>query len=236
MTVIWHDLECGAYRADLPVWRSLADRYGDPILDLGAGTGRVSLDLAARGHEVTALDVDPVLLSELARRSAGKVETVTADAREFTLAGAFALCLIPMQTIQLLGGPEGRMRCLRCVREHLRPAGDLAVAIVETVELYDSGAGGPAPLPDMVDRDGVVYFSQPTAVRAQPGAFVLERRRERVGADGVRTIEDNVVRLDALQADQLETEAAAAGLIAQERIEIAPSRDHVGSMVVILGA
>jgi hypothetical protein len=73
-------------------------------------------------------------------------------------------------------------------------------------------------------------------VRAQPGAFVLERRRERVGADGVRTIEDNVVRLDALQADQLETEAAAAGLIAQERIEIAPSRDHVGSMVVILGA
>jgi SAM-dependent methyltransferase len=235
VSVVWHDLECGAYTADLPVWRSLAERHGDPILDLGAGTGRVSLDLAARGHAVTALDLDPELLEELSRRSGGTVETVTADARDFALGRTFALCLIPMQTVQLLGGPEARTRCLRAVHEHLRPGGVLAVAIVEAVETYDVGAGGPGPLPDMLERDGVVYFSQPTAVRARPDAFVLERRRERVGIDGVRTVEDDVVLLDALRADELETEAAAAGLRPRERIEIAPSSDHVGSLVVVLG-
>ena len=44
--VIWHDLECGAYAEDLALWRSLAAERGDPVLDIGAGTGRVSLDLA----------------------------------------------------------------------------------------------------------------------------------------------------------------------------------------------
>ena len=50
--VIWHDVENGGYEADLPLWRApgRADADG-PVLDLGAGTGRVALDLAAAGHE-----------------------------------------------------------------------------------------------------------------------------------------------------------------------------------------
>ena len=54
--VLWHDIECGSYDLDLPLWRELADREGSPVLDVGAGTGRVALDLARRGHEVVALD------------------------------------------------------------------------------------------------------------------------------------------------------------------------------------
>ena len=45
--VLWHDLECGGYDLDLPLWRELADREGSPVLDVGAGTGRVAPDLGA---------------------------------------------------------------------------------------------------------------------------------------------------------------------------------------------
>ena len=70
--VIWHDVECGSYAEDLPLWRSLAAEYGDPVLDVGAGTGRVTLDLARAGYRVTALDRDPDLLAALGDRALGR--------------------------------------------------------------------------------------------------------------------------------------------------------------------
>ena len=146
MNVIWHDLECGAYAEDLPLWRALAATHGDPVLEVGAGTGRVALDLARQGHRVTALDSDPALLAELVRRADERgleLETVLADAREFELGARFALCVVPMQTIQLLGGSEGRSAFLRCARRHLRDGAVLAVAIAEMLELYEALDGTP---------------------------------------------------------------------------------------------
>src|SRR4029079_2359457 len=52
----WHDVECASYAADLQLWRELAAGAAPaPVLDLGAGTGRVALDLAELGHDVTAV-------------------------------------------------------------------------------------------------------------------------------------------------------------------------------------
>ena len=239
MNVIWHDLECGAYAEDLPLWRALAATHGDPVLDVGAGTGRVALDLARQGHRVTALDSDPALLAELVRRADERgleLETVLADAREFELGTRFALCVVPMQTIQLLGGSDGRSAFLRCARRHLRDGAVLAVAIAEMLELYEaSDAGTPAPAPDICERDGVVYSSQPTAIRAERDAFVLERRREIVTARGGHSMQEDVIRLDRVTPAELEREASAAGLLTPDgRRAVPPTRDYAGSTVVML--
>jgi SAM-dependent methyltransferase len=234
MSVIWHDIECGAYSADLELWRSLAQERGDPVLDVGAGTGRVTLDLGRRGHRVTALDRDPALINELRRRAEGlPVTGVAADARDFELDERFALVIVPMQTIQLLGGSDGRTRFLKRAHRHMAAGGRLAVAITDTLELYDAADGLPIPLPDIRERDGVVYSSQPTAVREEDDGFVLERLRETVTADGHRLAEHDVIRLDGLGADQLEREALAAGLAAAGRRAIPATQDHVGSLVVM---
>ena len=63
--VVWHDVECGGYDADLALWRELAREAGGPVLDVGAGTGRVALRLAGAGLDVTALDLDGELLDVL---------------------------------------------------------------------------------------------------------------------------------------------------------------------------
>jgi SAM-dependent methyltransferase len=235
MSVIWHDLECGAYCADLPVWRALAREHPGPILDIGAGTGRVALDLAERGHRIVALDVEAALLAELSRRADGRgIETAIADARDFELDTAFGLIIVPMQTIQLLGGAAGRAKLLARARRHLAAGGAVAIAISEELELYEVDAAIGGPLPDIRELEGVLYSSQPTAVREDRSGFVLERRRETVDRGGHRTVEEDVIRIDALSADELELEARAAGLEPARRIEISPTSDHVGSTVVIL--
>lgn len=237
MSVIWHDVECGAYAEDLPLWRSLADEHGDPVLDVGAGTGRVALDLARYGHRVTALDHDPELIAELKRRAAGlDVTGVVADARDFELSERFALCIVPMQTIQLLAGAEGRAAFLGCAARQLAAGGVLAVAIAPMLELFEVVDGGPAPLPDIREVDGVVYSSQPTAVRADPDGFVLERRRERITTTGERSVDQNVIRLERVTVPSLEAEAEAAGFRRAGRAQVAATADYVGSEVVILRA
>ncbi|HEY2161273.1 MAG TPA: class I SAM-dependent methyltransferase [Solirubrobacteraceae bacterium] len=237
MSVIWHDIECGAYGADIDVWRSLARERADPVLDIGAGTGRITLDLARHGHAVVALDRDPALASELSKRASGlEVKTVVADARDFELDTRFGLIIVPMQTIQLLGGQDARAQFLASARRHLAPDAVLAIAISEELELYEAEPGHGSPLPDIRELDGVLYSSQPTAVREDRDGFVLERCRETVDGDGRRTVERDVVRIDPLSADQLETEAAGARLSPAGRIVIPPTPDHVGSVVVMLRA
>jgi SAM-dependent methyltransferase len=237
VSAIWHDVECGAYVQDLLLWRSLADEHGGPVLDVGAGTGRVALDLARHGHRVTALDRDPELIAELERRGRGlDVTAIVADARDFEFEERFALCIVPMQTIQLLGGAEGRGAFLRCARRHVRAEAVMAVAIAAMLELFEVVEGGPTPLPDIREVDGVVYSSLPTAVRADAEGFVLERRRERITVSGERSVDQDVIRLDRLTAGQLESEAAAVGLAPAGRVAVPATADYVGSDVVMLRA
>jgi SAM-dependent methyltransferase len=237
VSAVWHDLECGTYAEDLPLWRSLASDADGPILEIGSGTGRVALDLARHGHHVTALEREPELLAELEQRAATlPIETVLADARSFELEKEFGLCLVPMQAMQLLGGAEGRGRFLRCAKAHLVPGGLLAAALTSQLEPYEVAEGGPGPVPDMCERDGVVYYSQPIAVRAERDGFVLERRRETVSADGRRTVERDAIALDLVSPEQLEREAQAAGFTPVQRATVPPNLDYVGSEVVIARA
>ena len=234
---IWHDLECGSYTADLALWRGLADRAGGPVLEVGAGTGRVALDLARRGHEVIALDCDASLLEVLAERARDlPVRTLAADARDFRLDGPVRLCIVPMQTIQLLGGREGRAAFLRCARAQLEAGGVLAAAIAEDLPAFEPRNPGDLPPPDIREHAGWVYASQPVAVRDRGAATVLERRREAVAPDGTRHEREDVVRLDRISAANLEREASLAGLSPLPGVDVPPTRDHVGSRVVMLEA
>jgi SAM-dependent methyltransferase len=234
--VLWHDLECGGYAEDLPLWRELAAAAGGPVLDVGAGTGRVALDLAGRGHPVVALDREPALvaaLRERAARAGAPVEAVCADARDFALGRRFPLVLVPMQTVQLLGGAGGRAAFLRCARAHLEPGGLLAVALADALEGFDAEHDEP-PLPDLREVDGVVYASRPVAVRDEGAQVAIERIRETVDPGGRRTVQDDVVRLDRLDAAGLAAEAAAVGLWAESPRRIRGTEEYVGSTVAML--
>jgi SAM-dependent methyltransferase len=234
LEVMWHDLENGSYAEDLGLWRELAAAHGGPVLDVGAGTGRVTLDLARHGHTVVALDRKPELLAALRERAAAlPVATVVADARAFELGRRFPLIVVPMQTVQLLGGPEPRGRFLACARAHLEAGGVLAVALAEALDAFDQEHDQP-PLPDLREVDEVVFSSRPVAVIDEGEYVAIHRIRETVDIDGNRTAADDVVRLDRVSAAMLAEEAEAHGLAAERARFIPQTDDYVGSTVVML--
>jgi SAM-dependent methyltransferase len=233
--VVWHDVECGRYGADLALWSALARDAGGPVLDVGAGTGRVALRLAGEGLDVTALDVDAELLAELERRAraAGvEVATVRADAAGFTLPERFALIAVPMQTLQLLPDAAARGGFFASARRALVPGGLVAIAIADELEPFEEQTSLPAP--DVGEADGLRYLSQPVAVRERPGAVRIERIRQVLSPDGSRSSEDDVIELRTLSAGGLADEAEPHGLRAEAPLEIPPTLEHVGSTVVML--
>jgi SAM-dependent methyltransferase len=234
--VIWHDVECGRYDADFALWRELAAQAGGPILDVGAGTGRVTLDLARRGHEVVALDLDPQLLAVLSRRAQAEglhVETVVADAASFDLARRdFAIVMAPMQTVQLLR-PDGRRGFVRSARAHVATGGLVAIALADALECFDA-RHTLLPLPDRLIVDGVLYSSQPVALRDHGATVAVERIREILTADGRRSASDDILHLDRVTIAEVEAEGRAAGLTALPPRIVPQSEEHVGTSVVML--
>jgi SAM-dependent methyltransferase len=228
--VIWHDVENGSYAADLGLWRELAAQADGPILDLGAGTGRVARDLNAAGHEVHALDSEPELLAALRERAPG-VSTIRADARSFSATERFALILAPMQLVQILGGPAARRAMLERVHEHLLPGGRFAAAIANPYDAIAEEDRSP-PYPDMIEHDGWVYSSQPIMVREQGDQLIIERHRQAVAPDGTLDEQTAPFALDVIDPGELEAEARAAGLVPVARHQIPETDDHIGSVVI----
>ena len=232
LAALWHDLECAGYEADLPLWRALAAEAGGSVLDVGAGTGRVTLDLARRGIAVTALDLDPELLAALEHRGRGlPVQTHAADARRFDLDRQVSLVVVPMQTLQLFDGREGRMAFLRCVWAHLHPGGIVAAAVADAMDCFDAEHSEPPP-PDARVIAGVRYASQLLTVTEEDGRAALHRRREIVRGDD-RQVESNVVRLDRVSADEIAAEAEEVGFQVEPHRQVPESEQYLGSTVVV---
>jgi trans-aconitate methyltransferase len=230
-SAVWHDVELGAYDADLPLWLELAAAANGPILDLGAGTGRVAAHLAAHGHELVALDMDPDLLAVLAQRAPG-VTTVRADARSFSLERRFPLVIAPMQLAHIVGGRAGRAAMLERVHAHLTGGGTFAAALTDPMEALED-RGDPFPLPDILERDGWVFSSQPLSVREDNCSVAMERRRQAVSPTGEIDVETVTIALDVFSSEQFEDEVRVAGLEPVGRRPVPESPDHIGSTVVL---
>ncbi len=236
LEALWHDLECGGYREDLPLWRALAGEAGGAVLDVGAGTGRVALDLAAGGVAVVALDVETALLDALEHRGAGlPVETVVANARGFALGRRFSLVVVPMQTLQLLGGPSGRAAFLRCALDHLESGGLLAAAVADALDCFDEEHDAPPPA-DAREIGGVRYASQLIAVEDDGGRAAIHRVREITGPGERFEWQDVVIELDRVTAHDVAAEGRQAGFFNEPARLVPQTEEYLGSTVVVLRA
>ncbi|GLY06300.1 class I SAM-dependent methyltransferase [Actinoplanes sp. NBRC 101535] len=95
------------------------------ILDAGCGTGRVGGLLAATGHQVTGVDLDPVLIEEARRNHPGSTWQV-GDLSELALDTRFDL-IVCAGNVVTFAGPSSRPAILSRFHEHLAPGGRAVV-------------------------------------------------------------------------------------------------------------
>jgi SAM-dependent methyltransferase len=235
-SLIWHEVECGGYTADLALWEELAGQTDKSILELGCGAGRVTLYLADKtGLLVIGFDNNRKLVEAIWERGHGTTaDAEQEDVRAFEpMATKFSLVIAPMQLIQLLSDSQERVSCLSCVVASMLPGARAAFAIVEQMpELPPPGTSAP-PLPDVREIEGWIYSSLPLEPVALPEAILLRRLRQTVDPDGNMSEELNEIELAMLSAEALEEEGRAAGLRPSGRRQIPATEAHVGSTVVL---
>jgi precorrin-6B methylase 2 len=238
---IWQEVEFGSYGADLPLWVELAEAAGGPVLELGAGAGRVSLHLAGHGHNVIAVERELELLSELEETASKRGVSVTvvaadlASPDELRLPVSPALAIGPLHVIQVVDASD-RPALLSHLREVLAPGGVLALTLVDESTLLTTGTASTQILPDMRELDGWVYSSEPLWVQVGDRALTVRRLRESVSPEGrmEREIHDEV--LHRIDPEILEREGAEAGLTVLDRRQIISGENEADSSVVVLEA
>lgn len=143
---------------DLPFWISQANQYGDPILELACGTGRITVILAQAGFNVIGIDKAEGMLREARRKSAEagvEIEWVKADMRNFYLDKAFSLIILPANALCHLLDLGDFEACLANVRKHLAPNGRFVIDVfVPKIELLINKPGERFSFSEYDDPDG----------------------------------------------------------------------------------
>ena len=127
----FYDGDYRTYDDDIEALAMLAAEWGEPLLELGCGTGRVLAPLAAAGHRITGVDISPALLARAAAKLQEQVlhravQLVEADLRTFDLPHkdfAFAFCV--SNTLMHLTTADDQLAALHNAARHLRPGGRL---------------------------------------------------------------------------------------------------------------
>ncbi len=198
--------------ATVAALRALA---GDgPVLELGVGTGRIALPLAAAGTAVDGIDASPAMLSILADKDpAGSVSALLGDMATPPVRGPYRAVFATFNTFFNLWRAEDQLRCVAASASVLGPEGVFAVEVfVPDPSMGEAGA----PEPEHVDqRDDGAGGHVIRRTRRDPADQTVRGVLEHHRADGVVIARDWIIRY--LSPTQLDALCADAGLVLWQR-------------------
>jgi SAM-dependent methyltransferase len=125
---------------DLPFWLSLAARKAGPVIEWGAGTGRLAVPLAAANHDVTAVEISWPMV-ERGREKSQAVDWVVGDMRSTKPGRRYGLAVCAFNSFLCLKSIDDALAFLHNAREHLVPGGLLGIEV--SAFSPEELAGGP---------------------------------------------------------------------------------------------
>lgn len=187
-----------------------ARRGGGRVLELGVGTGRLALPLAAKGLRVTGVDASPEMLDQLrAKDGAEQLDLVLADMAELPVPGPYAAAFVAFNTFFNLTTRDAQQACLRRVHDVLAPGGWF---VLEAFVPHDLDATGDTSgvSARTVELDRVVL----TAARRDHATQTISGQHIEITEQGVK-LRPWLVRYAGVA--ELDEMAATAGLRLVER-------------------
>ncbi|MHC4839807.1 MAG: class I SAM-dependent methyltransferase [Planctomycetota bacterium] len=132
-----YELHAEGVPGDIRYFSKLAKVAGR-VLDLGAGSGRVSVAMAKVGAKVAGIELSEDML-RLADKRISRLDVATAkrislyhgDMRDFDFGRKFPLIIIPFRSFQHLMTPEDQRACLQCCHRHLTKTGRLVIDLFD---------------------------------------------------------------------------------------------------------
>jgi SAM-dependent methyltransferase len=122
-----YDLEY-AHDYDLPFWLSLAEREAGPVIEWGAGTGRLAVPLANVSHDVTAVELSAEMV-ERGKEKSPSVDWIVGDMRDVKMERRYGLAVCAFNSFLCLRSVEDALAFLRNAHEHLVTGGLLGIEV-----------------------------------------------------------------------------------------------------------
>ncbi len=203
MAQAW-DLLRGDYSnwPDRPFYRAIIERQGGPALDVGCGTGRLTLDYLSAGFDVDGVDNSPEML-DICRNKAAPLNIDVSNRLFQTemdtldLARKYATIFVPSSSFQLLTDQRAAAQALRRFHAHLAPGGILVMSIMSKLWPGDS-------LPPHMQWTDWLKAGQ--KARSQDGAIIRRSIRSRYDVANQLQHEENRYEL-LLDGEVIQTEA-----------------------------
>ncbi len=177
ITPLVYDLQFAPDAPDVPFWVEQCREWGGPVLELGCGTGRVSIPLARDGFEVVGVDLAEPMLAVARRRleaepmpGPGRVRLLRADMRDFRVDTTFACAVIPASTFSVLLTREEQETTLGNIQGCLREEGRLGLDIRIFGDWIEPGR---LPAVRNASPDGAVDFTEERSFEFDPSTRVM---------------------------------------------------------------
>ncbi len=212
-----YELEFADYHEDRTWYRDLATRSGGPVVELGCGTGRLTLPLARAGVAVVGVDRSAAMLTHLRTRleqlpneAAGRVTLERADFRTWEASRRYPLVILPFNAIHHCENLAEVVRTFSAARGALTPDGTFAYDAYLPTPALRSATGAPGAERWLRAPDtGQTLFSWEHSRWDPDGPTWHVRYRYRAPDGTTRRLE---LPLRLFRRDQLLTAAKRAGL------------------------
>ena len=164
------------FRGDTSTWEDrffyleIVKKYGQPVLDVGCGTGRILLDFMGQGIDIDGVDNSPDMLALLKQKAEKLNLQPTVHQQEMTelsLPRKYQTILVPSSSFQLLLDAALPPIAIEHFYEHLLPGG---VLVMPFMTLWKEGD----PLESELTREAVRPSDSTTIRRWQYSRFEPE--------------------------------------------------------------